>query len=521
MEGGRRQRRLHRRQCRRFIIEAATYWIDEVRSSITYALAANLEKLTLTGTAAINGTGNASSNHIVGNDAANILSGGGGSDTLEGRGGNDTYIIATYGSTIIEQAGGGVDTMLSAVTWALDSEIENLTLTGTAAIDGYGNDSANVLTGNAAANLLNGGLGADTMIGGAGDDTYVVDDLGDVVTEAAGAGTDTVQSEFSYTLTADLENLTLLDSLAGNTNGTGNALANVIIGNSWDNVIDGGAGADTMEGGYGDDVFIVDNAGDTAADISGVDEVRSSVSFTLGIVVENLTLTGTGAIDGTGNGVDNWLVGNGAANRLDGGLGGDLMEGGAGNDTYVVDDIRDQVSEAAGNGVDTVEVAFSYTLGDNLEKLVLLGTDLIDGFGNALANTLVGNDAVNLLDGWIGADTMQGGLGDDIYIVDNVLDVALEAAGAGADQIRSTVSFTLGANVENLQLFGSSDLAGTGMGWPTGSLETAARTCSTARAAPTRWKAMSATTPMSSTMSATLWKRRWEQAPTRFGAPSP
>ena len=332
------------------IIESATVWIDEVRSSITYMLAANLENLILTGNAAINGTGNASNNYIAGNDAANILYGGGGGfDTLEGRGGNDTYVVGPSGGTLIEQVGGGVDTVLSSMSWAFDdSEFENLTLTGTAAIDGYGNVFANVLTGNSAANLLNGGLGADTMIGGAGDDTYVVEDAGDVLIEAAAAGTDTVQSEFSYTLTANLENLTLLDSLAGDTNGTGNALANVITGNSWNNVIDGGAGADTMEGGWGDDIFIVDNVGDVATDVSGVDEVRSSVSFTLGIVVENLTLTGASVINGTGNGVDNWLVGNAAANRLDGGLGGDLMEGGAGNDTYVVDDIRDAVSEAAG-----------------------------------------------------------------------------------------------------------------------------------------------------------------------------
>jgi Ca2+-binding RTX toxin-like protein len=101
----------------------------------------------------------------------------------------------------------------------------------------------NTLTGNSAANVLDGGAGADAMAGGAGDDTYIVDNIGDTVTEASGAGTDTVQSAVTLTLSANVENLNLTGTAA--INGTGNTLANILSGNSANNILTGGAGNDT------------------------------------------------------------------------------------------------------------------------------------------------------------------------------------------------------------------------------------------------------------------------------------
>ena len=219
-----------------------------------------------------------------------------------------------------------------------------------------------------------------------------------------------------------------------------------------------------MAGGAGNDIYVVDNIADvvTEAASAGTDRIDSSVTFTLGANVENLTLTGTAAINATGNTLNNALTGNTGANRLDGGAGNDTMAGGTGDDVYVVDIATDVVTEAASAGIDRVESLITYTLGANVENLVLAGTTAINATGNTLANTLTGNAAANVLNGGAGADTMSGGLGDDIYVVDNVADVVTEAASAGIDRIDTSITTTLGANVENLTLTGTTAINGTG-----------------------------------------------------------
>jgi Ca2+-binding RTX toxin-like protein len=240
--------------------------------------------------------------------------------------GNDTYVVDNVGDSVTENAAEGTDLVQSSVTYTLGANIENLTLTGTGAINAIGNTGANVLTGNTGNNVLNGGTGADTLAGGLGNDTYVIDNAGDVVTEAAAAGTDLVQSSITYTLGSDVENLTLTGVAA--INATGNALANIITGNSAANIIDGAAGADTMAGGASDDTYIVDSSTDKVTELSaaGTDLVQSSVTFTLLANVENLTLTGVAAINATGNDLANTLTGNTAANILNGGTGADTMD---------------------------------------------------------------------------------------------------------------------------------------------------------------------------------------------------
>jgi trimeric autotransporter adhesin len=208
--------------------------------------------------------------------------------------------------------------------------IENIT-------GGSGDDSltgdagVNVLTGGAGNDILSGAGGADTMIGGAGDDIYMVDNTGDVVTEALNAGDDTVQSAVNFTLSANVERLILQGTV--DINGTGNSLANLIVGNVGNNTLDGGAGADTMIGSLGNDTYVVDDAGDVVSEGvgtgSGTDTVQSSLaSYTLGANVENLTLTGSANINGTGNERANVITGNGGDNVITGGLGVDTLNGG-------------------------------------------------------------------------------------------------------------------------------------------------------------------------------------------------
>ena len=344
--------------------EIAAQGNDTVQSSITWTLATNLEALELTGTAAINGTGNTGANLITGNAAANTLDGSIGMDTLKGGLGNDTYVVDNAADVVQELAGEGTDIVNAAVTYALSANVENLTLTGTTAINGTGNTGANVLTGNSAVNrltgdagndTLNGGAGADVMVGGLNDDTYIVDNAADAITEALNEGSDVVQSTVTYTLSANVEKLILGGTTA--LNGTGNAGNNWLVGNTAVNTLtggdgndtlDGGAGADFLVGGIGDDVYVVDNANEKITENAsqGTDTVQSSLTWTLATNLENLTLTGTTAINGTGNTAANVLTGNSAANTLTGGGGNDTLRGGAGadvlsaasttsNDTYV------------------------------------------------------------------------------------------------------------------------------------------------------------------------------------------
>lgn len=495
------------------VTELANEGTDLVQSAISYTLGANVENLTLTGTAAINGTGNALDNVITGNAANNTLTGGAGNDTLIGGAGidtliggagNDTYVIDTAADVITELANEGTDLVQSAISYTLGANVENLQLTGTAAINGTGNAANNVLfsgagnnvlngltgidtasyqyalsgvtvslmvttaqatggsgsdtlieienltgsafndklTGNAAANVLDGGSGADTLIGGAGNDVYVVDSAGDVVTELAGEGTDLVQSALTYALGANVENLTLTGIAA--IDGTGNALDNVITGNAASNTLTGGAGndslngaagIDTMLGGAGNDTYYVDNVGDTVTELAneGTDIVYAYVSHTLAANVENIRLHTTGNIDATGNALNNILYAGDGNNVLNGGDGIDTVSYAYAASAVTASLAITTVQATGGSGSDTIL---------NVESLV----------GSNFNDKLTGNTAANSLNGGAGADTMIGGLGNDGYYVDNIGDVVTELANEGIDTVYSTISYTLGANLENLYI---------------------------------------------------------------------
>ncbi len=372
------------------VTEGAGAGTDIVGSSITFTLGANFENLTLIGAAAITGYGNALNNVITGNGAANLLYGFDGADTLDGGAGadqmfggngNDIYYVDNTGDVTSEvSALGGTDTVFSSVNRNLTANIENLTLTGAAGLTGSGNTLNNVITGNTGANTLygfdgndylDGSTGADTLFGANGDDTYVVDNVNDITVEGSPTGgIDTVLSSIDRNLNANFENLTLTGTAQY---GYGNVLNNVMTGNASTNnlygfdgndTLDGGAGADLMFGANGNDTYIVDNTGDVTSEASpsgGIDTVISSVTRNLTANLENLTLSGTADITGSGNALNNVIIGNSGANTLygldgadtlNGGLGADTLQGGTGADSYVF-------STALGGGnIDSV-VGFS------------------------------------------------------------------------------------------------------------------------------------------------------------------
>jgi len=325
-----------------------------------------------------------------------------------------------------------------------------------------GNDT---LEGGAGDDLLNGGPGTDTMKGGADDDTYMVDSASDKVIELADEGVDWVLASASYTLAANVEHLQIFGAgLTGQGNDIGNTMYgdgslgsklyglggdDYMIAGSGKDRLDGGTGADTMFGGAGNDTYLVDDEADVVRedldfgiDDGGIDLVNASASVTLAAFVENLALTGTAAIDGTGNAFDNSIKGNNAVNHLSGGAGADvltgnggadIMDGGEGGDTYIADP-TDIIHDTGTSGIDRVQSTGSFTLaaGSGIEQLStragVVGGDLT---GDEGANTITGNSGANVLSGNAGKDTLVGAGGTDTLI--GGADRDNMTGGGGAD----------------------------------------------------------------------------------------
>lgn len=441
-------------------------------------------------------TGDARVNVLNGHQGNDVVEGGAGADRIDGGAGIDT---ASYAGS---SAGVRID--LSAVSQQ-GGDAQGDTLTGIENVTG--STFADVLKGDAGVNLLRGGLGDDRLVASGGRDTMDGGDGIDTADFSAAPARIVANLVTGTVLVSDgVVTLRNIENIVGGTNAdriTGDDRANVLVGGGSSDYLDGGKGADRLIGGTGNDTYVVDDAGDLVIEETGEgsDTVRTTLtSYTLGTNLEKLVLEGIGDQTGRGNALSNSLTGNTNANHLwgmagndnilgndgddildggdgndvlDGGTGADTMIGGMGNDTYVVDDVRDIMVEQVNGGSDTVKAGIAtFTLGANIEKLILTGTGGQIGIGNALANILTGsagNDTLSggggddTIDGGKGADRMEGGMGDDVFTLDDLGDAIVERAGEGTDTVRTGVSgYILGANVEKLILTGTGDLAGSG-----------------------------------------------------------
>lgn len=494
---------------------------DIVLASVSHTLGAGVENLTLTGGKSATGTGNSLANIINGDASNNTLYGLDGNDTLDGNGGDDLLvggngndiIYGRAGNDTIDASAGGADMIYggsetdtisfkdaaAAVRVNLDTAPNSTyaIAANTAVNSGtqrvyqveniIGSSFADTLIGTAGNNIIDGGVGYrmvngnivwnnDLLAGLGGDDTYIVNSRMAIISEQIGKGTDNVIASVDYTLSSNVENLTLVG--AAGQMGKGNELDNILTGNSVGSTLIGRAGNDTFISGAGLTTVSYTDAQNSVYINLGNTDV-SLPELTASILYANSGDDSFGGVDTyagitslVGSYYDDILIGTSGNDSIDGNIGADYMMGGAGNDTYYVDDLGDIVADA--DGYDTVVSAvYEYTLGESLDALTLADGYAINGTGNDQDNVIngnadsnvllgmAGNDIItagagdDLLDGGEGADILDGGAGLDSYVIDNVGDVIIDIDGG--QTITSYISFVLPDNFQELILLGSDD----------------------------------------------------------------
>ena len=402
--------------------------------------------------------GTAGDNRIFGGEGADTLYGGMGNDLLVGEhqsngqtGGND-LLYGNEGNDHI-LGGGGHDTL-------------------------DGGDGDDILEGGAGNDTLHGGAGSDSLSGGDGNDVIYLEG------DDAARGHQNKYYATNQTLTGVEINKALAIGGSGsdrfvvvkdNSPGVGKGLLKNLIVDF--DVNDPNEKIDLSQYDIGllnieMQEFIIDGGYITRIWLGKPSENTQYISlYNVRIsqlkqshFIEPSTVNPLPRLQETFNGGsgNDTLQGNAVGNFFDGKAGADTMIGLEGDDIYMVDNSGDRVIETVNAGYDIVKSTISYSLADNVEELELLGNSAINGTGNHLNNRIIGNSSNNILDGGLGDDILIGGAGNDTYLIDSTLDTVIEKANQGIDLVRSSVSFTLSENIENLELIGEQHISGNG-----------------------------------------------------------
>jgi len=439
-----------------------------------------------------NGIGNASE-VIVGTALADVISGGGGNDAIYGEAGNDTlngdsgvdFIHGGDGNDVID--GGSENDMLYG-------ELGNDILRGGIGLDlmfgaegndtMYGGQDADAMNGGGGDDLMYGGDGIivlgvldpepaiavaaiddvmhgsdgnDTMYGGGGWDKMLGESGHDVLVPGTGGaalgGRDNMNGGygddiyivesaalFNFEDFADtgLTQLQLVNKGPSFRVGNGLAIDEVRFTEAVaDNIVIGAVNnLGVAQVFSGIERLVIGTGLLTAADRTGlaainIDASLANVGLNLGLEI-------------LGNAGANILIGTGFDDTIDGGIGADTMEGTLGNDTYIVDNVADVIIELGGGGTDSVivDAAVNYTLAADLENLTLRNVGALQGTGNNLDNTIIGNASANTLLGLLGNDSLNGGAGNDTMNGGEGFDTM--TGGAGADR------FVFGSNIAEI-----------------------------------------------------------------------
>jgi Ca2+-binding RTX toxin-like protein len=400
---------------------------------------------------------------MAGDGDDNVYEAGSGDDRVFGQAGNDTLIGDWHSGANAELLAVGLAVpdlgkVVVSTTASLSAAlIKQLTLP-TAAIGVAPTELIIMATnGPDGDDTIVGGGGADLIVGGGGNDTIYGDDRAGENTGVAGNdiilsgdGDDTIDGGGGNDSIVGGAGNDILRGGAGDdfigSNLVGGSALYTPIGGAGDDLLDGGAGNDTLAGGIGNDLYIVDAIGDVVIELAneGIDTVSANISWTLGNQLENLTLTGTANINGTGNNLDNTIRGNDSDNIITGGDGNDTISGGGG---------RDRLD--GGNGIDTVDYSYLNKGGIyNLQQgsawvtessflfLPISHTEQILNFENIVTGNgddiLTGSRGDNQMTAGGGNDTLMGGDGNDILVGGMGRDNLTGGAGADKFQFNST-----------------------------------------------------------------------------------